>query len=319
MQIVILGDCAINGNNSIGHLIFNDPSMSLSFSIAYNIRKYKKVSYFRASAKDAIEWYLKNRQRNTKIQLKDLELKAFEYFKKYVKDNKLKNVHHSEKEFADWYRTKTGEDYTQDKAFKLVKEQELSHHWSSMLSDHEVYNYAINGNSYGNYYIRLRKHITEIGLPDLVIMSDFARGHYFAYFKHDSKTHHAVMTYGFMDKSYDETIGYSRHVFEKKKEIFEREMNKSQQYHDRKNHRYRNLLTKYMNANGIPYVDCFYRSYNLKFAEVNSIDFTNLRSTWDGQGYDNVADENDHCMSKLATVKDELKIVTEFITNLKTN
>ena len=319
MKIVILGDCAINGNNSIGHLIFKDVNMSISFSIAYHIRKYNSVGYYLAFFKDATHWYLQNNihkntpGRNTREHIQNNSVKLF---RDHIINNDLRNVVHTEQKLADWYKHETGLEYARESALQLVKKKELENHWSSMLTGHTVYNYALNGNTYGNYYLRIKKHIAEHGKPDLVIMSDHSDGHYFSYFKHNNKTYHAIMTYGFMEKIYNKNLGYSEYVFEKKKKIFQREIDKPQSYHDRKNQKYRRVLTKYLNLNDITYIDCFYHTRNLKFREKNSIDFTNISKEW-RQPSNGAIIYGNHCISKLSTVAVELQIIKSMLPSKK--
>ena len=319
MNIVILGDCAINGNNSIGHIVFDDPDMAITFSTAYHFRKNKQISYYRGNSKDALTWFLANKKRHKSTKITDIQPQAIASFKNHIKENNVTNVTHKEEQLAKWYSSQTGLEYDLEKALKLIRKKELEYHWSGMLIEHKVYNYAINGNSYGNYIVRLKKHVNEHGKPDLVIMSDFALGHYFAYFKRHGRTHHAVMTYGFMDRQYNKDLDYSKEVFDKKKELFTREMSKTKQYHLRKNKKYRNLLVKYLIMQDINFIDCFYRQENLHFKQSNYIDFTELRQEWDNPGYPKFTVENDHCASKLSTANRELELVLEQIEKIKTN
>ena len=315
MKIVILGDCAINGNNSIGHLIFDDPHIGISWSTAYHFRTKGQLEYFHSSRKEAVKWFLQNKD-NQRVNIDDIERIAIKEYTAYVKSKNLKNVVHGEDKLAGWYTRETGSPYAMNEALKLVRKKELENHWSSKLDGHEVTNYAVNGNHYANYLVRLKKHISEYGKPDLVIIGDHAPDHSFIRFTHDNIKYQSILNYtGFMMGTYSSDLGYSEEVYNKKKLLFKKEMQHNQEYLGRKMKFYIKLLNKFLTSNLIKHVHIIYRPYTKQFIDQNYIDMIDIKNSWCHE--DNLYLENDHSQSKLATVDQELDLIKQYITTIK--
>ena len=318
MKIVILGDCSINGNNSIGHLIFNDPHVGISWSLAYHFRTAGRLEYFRGSARDATEWWLKRNKQKNRISINDIIGQAINEYSEFVKKNNIKNISYGQDALAKWYEESSKNTYNLDDALKYVRQKELSAHWSSKLPGAQVYNYAVNGNHYAKYILQLQKHIAQHGIPDLVLIGDHANDHPFVRYMVNGDKKEITNAYnGFLQSTYSETIGYSKEIYDKKKGLLRKEMSMSQRHKDRKMQKYVFLLQKFLERQSINYVHVVYHTYNKPLVDGEFIDMTDIKKKWGS--IDNMYAENDHCRSKLSTIDEELKRVNDWITKHKNN
>lgn len=316
MSLVILGDCATNGNNTMGHQIFDDPNISMTFSIQYHL----------ITSEHAIKWYLKNRKTQSskeKLNLSQLKETAIREFNQEFKiENKFQGNY-----LIDWYLKETNQsanDFSSSEeiktiALKYLKKKDLENSWVNFLdyNQEKIYNYAINGNHFGNYLIRIRKHVEQYGKPNLVLITDYSADHIFTNIKYCGKRYTALMSDRYLYMDYDDRAKYSEEVYNIRKEKYLYEKNQTQEYRDRKSRRYQRLLEKYLDNENIPYKYILYRQENYQF--VKNKDFIDLRSiyqTWyaDSEGENYLSGENSK--KKFDTQPDCAKIVQENIKGL---
>lgn len=320
MSLVVLGDCATNGNNTMGFKIFQDPDLTISFSVPYHF----------VQGEHAIQWYLKKRKNSAqreKLNLSQLKGIAIQEF---VKEFKVK--HNDVNKFQDdylrnWYLEETGltlNDFESDQhlktaALKHLKKKDLENSWVNLLdyNQEKVYNYAVNGNHFGNYLVRIRKHVEEYGKPDLVLITDYDADHIFTNIKYQGKRYTALMSDRYLYMEYDDNSTYPKEVYDLRRKRYIYEKSKTQDYLDRKSRRYQRLLEKYLENENINYKYILYHDHNLQF--VKDKDFIDLRpicQSWraDSTGEAYLAGENSK--KKFETQPDCAKIVQENIKGL---
>ena len=67
--------------------------------------------------------------------------------------------------------------------WKFFRQQELAVSWPSLLQRAQVTNLSINGAHFIGYHGRFKKYIAQHGIPDHVIVTDYAPGHQACAFK----------------------------------------------------------------------------------------------------------------------------------------
>ena len=318
MSLVILGDCATNGNNTMGPEIFDDPDIIMTFSVQYHLS---------TTSKQAIKWFLSERKdyiKKNKITIKDLTNVAL---KEFYNEFKIEILKFKETYLIEWFLKKTNstvsdfenEDHLKTVALKYLKEKDLENSWANMLEcgQNKVYNYSVNGNHFGNYLIRMRKHVKNHGKPNLVLITDYSADHIFFNTKYHGKRYHALVSDSYLYMDYDDRFSYPEEVYNIRKKQYLYEKNKTQEYRDRKSRRYQRLLEKYLENENITYKYILYRQENFQF--VKNKDFIDLRSIYQSW-YPNKTKETylhgENSLKKLNTQLDCAKIVQEGIKGL---
>lgn len=314
MNIVVLGDCASNGNNILGHEIYNDPNITMTFSTQYHM----------ITSDHAVKWYLSNRKKQDskeKINFTELKKTAVEQFnKKFHIDRHT----YQKRYLIDWFLDKTNnpkDNYTQKDLTKLslkfLKQQQLQYAWPSFLTYDKIYNYSVNGNQYGNYYIQLKNHIKEFGNPDLVLLTDTnlqETNSNFITFKVNGQRYNKLMHEMYLYKnSSDEPL----EIIEKRNLIYQTQTSSSKSYRYRKAEKYLCLLEKFLQNKNIKYKFVLFNTDNFcLMTNRDYIDLTEIYKSWylDSKGNQYLSRENSK--KKFDTQPDCAKIVQENIKGL---
>tara|TARA_R110001592_G_scaffold20761_9_gene83913 strand:- start:3271 stop:4242 length:972 start_codon:yes stop_codon:yes gene_type:complete len=316
VDVIVLGDCATNGNNTMGHEIFDDPNITMTFSIQYHL----------LSSEHAIKWFLKKRKshlvRETLRVSKLKQIAIEEFNKEFQIENKFQGDY-----LTQWYLKETNSDindfensqHLKTAAIKYLKQRELANSWVNLLDYHQgtIYNYSLNGNHFGNYLIRVRKHIEQYGKLKLILITDYSQDHIFTYVKHSGKSYPKLMSDSYLYMDYNDESVFPQAVYEKRKQKYIKERDQTQEYRDRKSRRYQKLLERYLDSENIAYKYILYRDENFQFVEGK--DFIDLRSilkcwTTDNNGEPYLCGENSK--KKFDTQIDCAKIVQEHINEL---
>ena len=298
-DLVVLGDCASNGSNTMLHEVFQDPEITATFSIQYHL----------INRKHAMIWYLKNRKAGSggPLRLDQIEQEANEYHDRQFGEAQREQEATREfnREFkmdpkfqgtqvVEWYLSETGQSsgdfgdpqQLRTAALKHLKQLEEQNSWVHLI-DHDrggVYNYSVNGNHFGNYLLRIRKHVAQYGKPRLVLITDYEQDHIFTNVRHAGQRYTALMSPRYLYMDHDDQAVVSEEVYNLRRKQYVYEKNKPRQYRDRKSRRYQTLLEKYLEQEGIPYVYILYMQENLPF--VAGRDFIDLRPIHDSWYHD---------------------------------
>ena len=313
-SLVVLGDCATNGNNTLAHEVFQDPDITTTFSIQYHS----------VTSKHAMRWYLKHgrdRHRSLELDLDKLEQAAIDAFnREFQMDPRLQGP-----QVCEWYLRETRQrrgdflDTDQLKAAALshLRRRESQNSWVNLLDVGSVHHYSVNGNHFGNYLVRIQRHVAQHGRPGLVLITDYSPDHVFTNLRHQGTRYTALMSDSYLYMDYDDQATYPEAVYELRRRRYIREKNQTQRYRDRKSRRYQRLLEKYLDQQGIPHKYILYRQPNLQFVEGK--DFIDLRpvfNQWcgDSDGHNYLAGQNSRIKSE--TQADCARLVQEKIKGL---
>ena len=332
-DLVVLGDCATNGSNTMLHEIFQDPEMTATFSIQYHLVNRKHV----------MAWYLKHRARTGRpLRLNEIEHQANahqarEFGSEQVRQEATREFN---REFqmdpkfqgdrvVEWYLTDTGqtpsdfEDPQQLRvaALKHLNRLEEQRSWVHRLEHPHglVHNYSVNGNHFGNYLVRIRKHVAQHGRPRLVLITDYEQDHIFTNVWHAGQRYTALMSARYLYMEPEDQTVVPEEVYNLRRRKYVYEKNKPRAYRERKSRRYQALLEKYLEQEGIPYLYVLYMQENLPFvAGREFIDLRHIYDSWfidrDGHRYPDGHTHN--CRKKLETQAECAKIVQERINAL---
>jgi hypothetical protein len=331
-DLVVLGDCASNGSNTMLHEVFQDPEITATFSIQYHL----------INRKHAMIWYLKNRKagplRFDQIERLASEFQAqemgkpggehgaheatTEFNREFNKDPKFQGTR-----MVEWYLSETGQssaDFGDPQRLRTaalghLKQLEEQRAWVHQLENPQggVYNYSVNGNHFGNYLLRIRKHMAQHGKPRLVLITDYEQDHIFTNLWHAGQRYTALMSSRYLYMDHDEQAVVPEEVYNLRRKQYVYEKNKPRQYRDRKSRRYQALLEKYLEQEGIPYVYILYMHENLPF--VAGRDFIDLRHIYDSWYLDKHGErypEGHNCKKKFDTQAECARIVQDSIRGL---
>lgn len=313
-SLVVLGDCATNGNNTLAHEIFQDPDITTTFSIRYHM----------VTSKHAIRWYLKNRRPGTThvpVSVDDLkQVATAEFNREFKLDARLQGS-----QVQEWYLRETGQqredfpdpDRLEAAALSYLRQRESQNSWVNLLDVDRVHHYSVNGNHFGNYLVRMQKHLAQHGRPGLVLITDYSPDHVFTNLKYQGRRYTALMSDSYLYMDYDDQATYPEAVYELRRRKYIREKNQTQRYRDRKSRRYQRLLEKYLDQQGIPHKYILYRQPNLQFVEGKDyIDLRPVFQRWcgDQDGHHYLAGQNSRIKSE--TQVDCARIVQDSITGL---
>ena len=312
-DLVVLGDCATNGTNTMAHEVFQDPDITATFSIQYHM----------VTREHAVRWYLKHvrpREPRRSMNVRQLEQEAVARFNREFGMNARFQGDH----VLRWYMRETGQtrgdfqdpDQLKAAALKYLRQRERQNSWVNMLDTdrHRVHDYCVNGNHFGNYLVRMRKHVTQHGTPELVLITDYSPDHVFTNIRYQGKRYTALMSDRYLYMDYDDRATCPEAVYEMRRQRYVYEKNQTQHYRDRKSRGYQRLLERYLQGHGIPYVYVLYRHENLQFVKDRQfIDLRHIHDTWyeDKSGRDYLLGQNSR--RKCETQADCARIVQEYI------
>ena len=325
-DLVVLGDCASNGSNTMLHEVFQDPELTATYSINYHLINRRHV----------MAWYLRNRKAGQQIRVDQIERLANEYQAQELGELGGDHVAHEatrefNKEFTmdpkfqgtrlmDWYLSETGQtqadfgdpDQIRVAALKHLRQLEEQRAWVHLLENPHgrVYNYSVNGNHFGNYLIRIRRHVAEHGRPRLVLITDYEQDHIFTNVWHAGQRYTALMSPRYLYTEPEDQAAVPEEVYRLRRRQYVYQRNKPKQYRDRKSRRYQALLEKYLAQEGIRHMYILYMHENLPF--VHGRDFIDLRHIYDLWYHDENGErypDGHNCRKKLDTQAECARIV----------
>jgi len=333
MDLVVLGDCATNGSNTMLHEVFQDPELRATFSMHYHLINRRHM----------LSWYLRNRRPGQKIRLDQIEEQANQQQSRELGElggdaESREAIQRFNTEFTmdprfqgtrltDWYLEQTGQTSTHFSdpeqlrvaALAHLKRLEEQRSWVRLLENPRgrVYNYSVNGNHFGNYLIRIRKHVAQHGRPGLVLITDYEQDHIFTNVRHRGQRYTALMSprYLYMEPEDQEVV--SQEVYDLRRRQYVYQRNKPRQYRDRKSRRYQALLEKYLAQEGIRHKYILYMHENLPF--VHGRDFIDLRHVYDSWYHDDNGErypDGHNCRKKFDTQAECARIVQAGIQGL---
>jgi hypothetical protein len=333
-DLVVLGDCASNGSNTMLHEVFDDPELTATFSMNYHLINRRHI----------MAWYLRNRKSgdNRTLRLDQIERLANEHQAQELGvlggDGAREATQEFNREFTmdsrfqghrlmDWYLSCTGQsrgDFADTEQLRMaalghLKQLEEQRAWVRMLKNPlgGVHNYSVNGNHFGNYVLRIKKHVAQHGKPRLVLITDYEQDHIFTNLWHDGQRHTALMSPRYLYMEPEDQAKVSSEVYNLRRRQYIYQRNKPRQYRDRKSRRYQALLEKYLKQERIPYLYILYMHENLPF--VSDRDFIDLRAIYDSWFIDKNGEryrDGHSCKKKFDTQPVCARIVQERIEGL---
>ena len=313
MKILVLGDCATNCNNCLAHQIYNNPKLEIERSIWYHV----------VSKKDVVKKFLEN---NSKLlHIYDLEDNAIQAYRLEIenikKDYDIKYNDYNEKTLVDWYLKENKKQPTEHNkdlwdAKNYLNTEELKLAWPNLLP-YDVTNLSISNNHYGNYILQLIDYIKKAGKPDIVLLGDMltVKSHEgrWIHFKYKGFRYSYILNDRYLKKQYTNDLDYSEDVFLLKQKLYKKQKNLTQKSIDKRAHRYRKLLEKFLNKNNIQYKFVLSRSGERKFVEhTDYIDIVKIVDTWVIPNKKEIFSV-EHSKVKLDTQQEIARIVTQYL------
>jgi hypothetical protein len=303
-NIVILGDCASNGNNCLGHIIFDDDTKNLTYSMQYHIY----------NEQEALKWFLekRNKQKNPPaIKMADIRKIAGEQYNIHINAH-AETIHEDYNLILmKWYANETGKESNTVDAIKYLRQQEKKYAWPAFVNGN-VFSYCLNGNHFGNYLLQIKKHCTQHPKPDCVVITDYGIDHVFVNVKYHGQRYAAVMTDRYLHKPWDSSFPYPEEVYKLKTQTYIKERNNTQAWRNKKSRLYLKLLQSYLKKQDINTRYILLRHANRQFF-TEYLDLTRFKVAWhNGLGDDEYAfPENSKI--KFVTQQEIAKLVTDYI------
>lgn len=166
-------------------------------------------------------------------------------------------------------------------SFKALLDYELEQSWPNHLKQ-TVYNYSKTGTTFQGYIAELKKHIQTYGKPDVVCITDYTDDHVYIRTNHQQEKHNAPVFRSLFEREYDNTIPYSKQIFEKRIKQGHVEYTSGQGYLNRKTKHSFYFLKRLCEYNNIKYFFVRFRNgtSSVVFDYKKTVDVTDINSIY---------------------------------------
>lgn len=166
-------------------------------------------------------------------------------------------------------------------SYKALNQYELEHSWPNHLKN-TVYNYSKTGTTFQGYIAELNKHISTHGKPDVVCITDYTDDHVYIRTNYQQEKHNAPVFRSLFEREYDDTIPYSKHIFDRRIKQGNLEYTSGQGYLNRKTRHSFYFLKRLCEHNKIKYFFVRFRNgtSSVVFDYKKTVDVTDINSIY---------------------------------------
>lgn len=166
-------------------------------------------------------------------------------------------------------------------SYKALFQYELEKSWPNHLK-HTIYNYSKTGTTFQGYIAELKNHINTHGKPDLVCITDYTDDHVYIRTNYQQEKHNAPVFRSLFEREYDNTIPYSKQIFDRRLKQGLLEYTSGQGYLNRKTKHSFYFLKRLCEYNDIRYFFVKFRNStsSVVFDYKKTVDVTDINSIY---------------------------------------